>query len=86
MPTFEKVESFLHYTDLKWDETVAVLPIAHRNTTVWHDRLPDYRRCGPQQGADDAGGGGYATVKIDLPEQWDSLMAELGYRPLEEFR
>ena len=35
-PTFEKVESFLKYTDLKWDETVAVLPIAHRNTTAWH--------------------------------------------------
>lgn len=31
-------------------------------------------------------GGGYATIKIDLPKQWDSLMAELGYRPLEEFR
>ena len=35
-PTFEKVESFLKYTDMKWDETVAILPIAHRNTTVWH--------------------------------------------------
>ena len=35
-PTFEKVESFLRYTGLKWDETVAVLPVAHRNTTVWH--------------------------------------------------
>ena len=35
-PTYEKVESFLKYTDLKWDETVAILPIAHRNTTVWH--------------------------------------------------
>ena len=35
-PTFEKVESFLKYTDMKWDETVAVLPIAHRNTTTWH--------------------------------------------------
>ena len=35
-PTFEKVESFLRYTDLKWDETVAVLPIAHRDTKVWH--------------------------------------------------
>ena len=35
-PTFEKVESFLKYTDLKWNETVAVLPIAHRNTTAWH--------------------------------------------------
>ena len=35
-PTYEKVESFLKYTDLNWDETVAVLPVAHRNTTVWH--------------------------------------------------
>ncbi len=35
-PTFEKVESFLKYTDMAWDETIAVLPIAHRNTTVWH--------------------------------------------------
>ena len=35
-PTFEKVESFLRFTDLGWDQTVAVLPIAHRNTTVWH--------------------------------------------------
>ncbi len=35
-PTFEKVESFLKYTDMKWNETVAILPIAHRDTRVWH--------------------------------------------------
>jgi len=35
-PTFERVEAFLRYTDLKWDDTVAVLPVAHRNTTAWH--------------------------------------------------
>ena len=35
-PTFKKVESFLKYTDMKWDETVAILPIAHRDTKVWH--------------------------------------------------
>ena len=35
-PTFEKVSSFLKYTGMKWDETVAVLPIAHRDTKVWH--------------------------------------------------
>ena len=35
-PTFEKVSEFLSFTDMKWDETVAVLPVAHRNTTVWH--------------------------------------------------
>lgn len=35
-PTVEKVEEFLRYTDTAWDETVAVLPVAHRNTTAWH--------------------------------------------------
>jgi hypothetical protein len=35
-PTFEKVESFLKYTDMDWNETVAILPIAHRDTKVWH--------------------------------------------------
>lgn len=35
-PTFEKVSEFMRYTDLQWDETVAVLPVAHRNTTAWH--------------------------------------------------
>ncbi|MBR2962525.1 MAG: hypothetical protein IKC42_05835 [Alistipes sp.] len=35
-PTFEKVSEFLQYTDKAWDETVAILPVAHRNTTVWH--------------------------------------------------
>ena len=35
-PTFEKVNEFLKYTDHAWDETIAVLPIAHRTTTTWH--------------------------------------------------
>ncbi len=35
-PTFDKVMEFMKYTDTRWDETVAVLPIAHRNTTAWH--------------------------------------------------
>lgn len=30
-------------------------------------------------------GGGFATIKIELPSNWDELMAELGYRPLKEF-
>ena len=28
-------------------------------------------------------GGGYATIKIELPENWDTLMTELGYEPLK---
>ena len=35
-PTYAKVESFLKYSGMPMDETVAVLPVAHRNTTVWH--------------------------------------------------
>ena len=30
-------------------------------------------------------GGGFATIKIDLPKAWDSLMAERGYKPLADF-
>lgn len=35
-PTYEKVLKYLDYTDYKWNETVAVLPAAYRNTTTWH--------------------------------------------------
>ena len=31
-------------------------------------------------------GGGNATVKIELPRNWDELMAAAGYKPLAEFR
>lgn len=30
-------------------------------------------------------GGGYATIKIELPANWDTLMAELGYTPLRDY-
>ncbi len=30
-------------------------------------------------------GGGNATQKIELPQNWDKLMEELGYQPLKEF-
>ncbi|MCQ2197850.1 MAG: hypothetical protein MJZ60_10060 [Bacteroidaceae bacterium] len=35
-PTYEKVTEFMKHTHYKWDETVAVLPIAHRDTKAWH--------------------------------------------------
>lgn len=35
-PTFERVSEMMRFTVYQWDETVAVLPIAHRNTTAWH--------------------------------------------------
>ena len=30
-------------------------------------------------------GGGMATVKIELPNNWDDLMKELGYKPLRDY-
>lgn len=30
-------------------------------------------------------GGGYSTVGIELPENWDTLMSDKGYRPLETY-
>lgn len=35
-PTYEKVLTYLEYTDHAWNETIAVLPQAFRNTTTWH--------------------------------------------------
>ena len=31
-------------------------------------------------------GGGFATIKIQLPKAWDTLMAKRGYEPLAKFR
>ncbi|MBP5561000.1 MAG: hypothetical protein J6X70_04275, partial [Muribaculaceae bacterium] len=30
-------------------------------------------------------GGGYSTVRIELPHDWNTLMNKLGYKPLSEF-
>lgn len=35
-PTYEKVAEFMKHTTYRWDESVAVLPIAHRDTKAWH--------------------------------------------------
>lgn len=35
-PTYEQVLKYLDYTDYKWNETIAVLSPAFRNTTTWH--------------------------------------------------
>lgn len=35
-PTFEKVSEFMRYSPYRYDETVAVLPVAHRDTKAWH--------------------------------------------------
>jgi hypothetical protein len=30
-------------------------------------------------------GGGFETVAIELPQEWDKLMQDKGYRPISEF-
>ena len=35
-PTYDKVTEFMKYTPYGYDETVAVLPVAHRDTKAWH--------------------------------------------------
>ncbi len=35
-PTYERVLTYLDYTDHAWNETIAVLPGANRATTTWH--------------------------------------------------
>ena len=30
-------------------------------------------------------GGGFKTIKLELPDNWDQLMDELGYEPLRNF-
>ena len=30
-------------------------------------------------------GGGMATVKIELPDNWDALLGQLGYKPLADY-
>ena len=35
-PTFDKVNEFMKYAPNKWDETIAVLPVANREIKAWH--------------------------------------------------
>ncbi|MBQ9463359.1 MAG: hypothetical protein IJU68_06865, partial [Bacteroidales bacterium] len=35
-PTFDRVTEFMKYAPCGYDETVAVLPVAHRDTKAWH--------------------------------------------------
>ena len=30
-------------------------------------------------------GGGYSTIKIELPRNWDALMEKLGHQPINNF-
>ena len=67
---------------LAWSgkETVETVPVMQEGKTailITGDANRNKSLCVP--------GGGFATVKIELPKAWDELTKELGYEPLKSF-
>ena len=67
---------------LAWSgkETVETVPVMQEGKTailVTGDANRNKSLCVP--------GGGFATVRIELPKNWDKLTEELGYEPLKSF-
>lgn len=71
------VPPWLAWTGMKKVETVPAMQTGKSVFLVTGDASRNKELCVP--------GGGYATVKIELPKAWDRLMAERGYKPLSEF-
>lgn len=69
---------WLGWTGMEMMETVPAMSDGKSAFLVTGDRARNKEMCLP--------GGGFATVKIQLPKAWDKLMAERGYEPLEKFR
>ena len=68
---------WLEWTGLKEMETVPVMAAGKTALLITGDADRNKTMCVP--------GGGFATVKIELPANWDELMTAAGYRPLKEF-
>ena len=69
---------WLEWTGQKTMETVPAMQSGKNVFLVTGDAARNKEMCLP--------GGGSATVKIELPRDWDRLMAERGYAPLENFK
>ena len=69
---------WLGWTGLDRLETVPAMAEGKSAFIVTGDKARNKEMCLP--------GGGFTTIKIQLPKAWDSLMAERGYEPLEKFR
>ncbi|MBO7683421.1 MAG: hypothetical protein J6T51_01700 [Kiritimatiellae bacterium] len=68
---------WLGWTGFESLETVPAMAEGKSAFLVTGDKSRNKEMCLP--------GGGFATVKIQLPKAWDKLMAERGYEPLEKF-
>jgi len=69
---------WLEWTGAKRMETVPAMAEGKSAFLVTGDPSRNKELCIP--------GGGFATIKIQLPKAWDALMAERGYEPLAKFR
>ena len=69
---------WLAWTGRERIETVPAMAEGKSAFLVTGDRSRNKEMCLP--------GGGFATVKVRLPREWDRLMAERGYEPLAKFR
>lgn len=71
------VPPWLAWTNAKTMETVAVMQPGKTAIIITGDENRNKTMCVP--------GGGFTSVKIELPEKWDELMAKAGYKPLKSF-
>ncbi len=71
------VPPWLAWTNAKTMETVAVMQPGKSAIIITGDENRNKTMCVP--------GGGFTSVKIELPEKWDELMAKAGYKPLKSF-
>lgn len=68
---------WLEWTNPGKIETVPVMLPGKTALLITGDRNRNKTMCLP--------GGGFATIKIELPEKWDELMKKAGYQPLKKF-
>ena len=68
---------WLAWTKVKMMETVPVMQLGKTAIIITGDENRNKTMCVP--------GGGFTSVKIELPENWDELMEKAGYKPLKSF-
>lgn len=76
--TVTAVPPWLAWTGLDKIETVPAMAVGKSAFLVTGDSSRNKELCVP--------GGGFATIRIELPKNWDKLMEERGYKPLADFR
>ena len=68
---------WLAWTNIRKMETVGVMQKGKSAIIITGDANRNKTMCVP--------GGGFTSVKIELPANWDELMEKAGYRPLKSF-